>query len=387
MNSLFNRMRLTHWVGILLLIANALLFTDNLYSIVLQLVLAIVIVFHDFDEKRWGVDSFNDTKNYLKNFEENKLNVPNNINTKLNSEMTSLVDIIESFRNIICTTVNDIKQEALNSKKQAISLEQHSNSIQCNIQNQSRNNERMQTLLDIFESSYTDLYNQFKCSNESTKNVQFDLTSLIECNENLFSELRNYETFTKNINQELKDLRVQTESIKGVVETIKTISKQTNLLSLNAAIEAARAGSQGKGFAVVADEVRKLALSTHDSLDDITKIVQIVSQSIVNINQKSDQQYHYLDEFITKNSESNLILEKAISSIKRILSLTEEGKNGEISLEYLSTQLIELNKLMSSNVSTGLVIERSSEDMLSNCKELIEVNDAVEIKLEQFQSS
>ena len=107
--------------------------------------------------------------------------------------------------------------------------------------------------------------------------------------------------------QVTRDLSKTAETITAITQTIRDISSQTNLLALNAAIEAARAGEQGRGFAVVADEVRQLASRTGDATSEISGLVETISSSVGNA-------VHMLENSVAESREN----------IERLTTVSEE---------------------------------------------------------------
>lgn len=128
--------------------------------------------------------------------------------------------------------------------------------------------------------------------------------------------VKNLSTDMGNASESITQVAARSEEITRIIDVIKAIAEQTNLLALNAAIEAARAGEQGRGFAVVADEVRTLASKTQNSTDEINSMIQSLQQEVT-------KAVGIIDNSSSKAAESVEQTNLAFTSLNEVVATTD----------------------------------------------------------------
>jgi len=172
----------------------------------------------------------------------------------------------------------------------------------------------------------------------------------------------------------MKKLENRSHEIGQIIDVITDIAGQTNLLALNAAIEAARAGEHGKGFAVVADEVRKLAEQSKESANQIVNIIKLIQSDMLTAVDMTNNGNIVAKQGLELAEETGKSFGQILKSIEGVSSQTQElsaiSEEMSASVEQVNASIDEIAKLAKTSANHSTEIASSSEEQLATMEEV-----------------
>ena len=206
-----------------------------------------------------------------------------------------------------------------------------------------------------------------KASQEVLKQTQRDIEGVKLKVENLENTMQMTASKEQSLADRLAHISQNANEVKDVLNIIKDIADQTNLLALNAAIEAARAGEHGRGFAVVADEVRKLAERTQKSLVEIDATINVVVQSIMDANTDIAQNAQDVHNLASISFE----LQEGMNSISQTINATMNDTYESVEsfidtskkVRYIVSEIEKINVISKENVFSIDNVSKASEHL------------------------
>jgi methyl-accepting chemotaxis protein len=359
LKSLYLRMTIVHLIGIILLPINAILFTENSISQIIQIVIALSLIIHELDERKNGNHLSKELVKFLKNMDNKDVTLE--INTSMSSEYSEIKAVIDKREEQLIAKEREesiLIQEAktvmskvkhgdysaiIKSKTSNLSLEEFKESVNDMIIETKQHFSSMNNILEKYTNyNYTDelslngitqdselkllvtainklkeaitqmlLENKTngvtlqgsseillsnvdklnKSSNAAAISLKNAAVVLSEITQNVtktskqttemsglanavINSAKEGQELAFKTNKAMDEINEQVSAIKESITVIDQIAFQTNILSLNAAVEAATAGEAGKGFAVVAQEVRNLANKSTEAAKEIKNLVE-----------------------------------------------------------------------------------------------------------------
>lgn len=279
----------------------------------------------------------------------------------------------QNIRNLISEVTNTSDVVATQTSKVDDIATQSSQAIEL----QSREIDQVTTSVNEMSLSVQEVARTSSDASNASVQVSKEATS---GNQLVISSLESIKLLSANIDHSMNMIELlakESDGISVVLDVIKSIAEQTNLLALNAAIEAARAGEQGRGFAVVADEVRTLAQRTQQSTQEIEKIILRLQTGVSDTSKSMSISHENVGKSVSSSEEVGEALSRISVSAQsivdfnaKIVTATEEQT---IVAQEIDKKIIAINDLTSQTAIGAKETAESLDNMVAQTNHLKEV--------------
>lgn len=263
-------------------------------------------------------------------------------------EIGEIMQSLQTMREHLLDMVSDISDTTTKLSEASEKMSALSSTTNANIQTQLSETEQVAAAMNEMTATVQEVTNNIAHTSNAAREANDETENGHQVVKDAIKEITDLALQIENAADTIHQLERDSESITTVLDVIKGVAEQTNLLALNAAIEAARAGEQGRGFAVVADEVRTLASRTQQSTEEIN---------------------HMIEKLLTGSRQAVDVMNKSREQAK---SAVEKAKNTGNSLSSISSAVAKINDMSTQIASASEEQSGVTEEINRN---IVRIND------------
>ncbi|WP_221801300.1 methyl-accepting chemotaxis protein [Oceanobacter mangrovi] len=233
------------------------------------------------------------------------------------------------------------------------------------MQQQQKETGDVATSVSQMESAIQEVANNASSAAESVRHADNRAKAVVDTINSAISGITQVSSELDSASHVIQQLNQDSQNISGILDVIRAIADQTNLLALNAAIEAARAGEQGRGFAVVADEVRSLAQRTQSSIEEIHSMISKLQ---------------------TASERATEVINSSSQQIATTVSRSQAAGDGVRDISGLVSSIAQMNIQIASAVEEQSAVVREINGLIQHIRELAEDSNQAAVEARQSSS-
>lgn len=318
-----------------------------------------------------------------KDLAEGEADLTRTIPIESNDELGELAEWFNKFIVRIHTLIVEVKSSALNVSSAAVEISSSAEELASSSMEQNEQAQSIAAALNELtvtsENIASSIEDTKKITESSTENTQKGGTIIQNTIEGLYA----IDKQVTNLSSIIGNLGKSTEKINTIITVIDDIADQTNLLALNAAIEAARAGEAGKGFAVVADEVRKLAEKTAEATKEISAIISGLQHESDKAESSMQDVTKEVKSGVSLGQESLEVLQTIIESGEKVL---DSASTVATAITQESATIDDINQKIHTMASASDESSKAVHEVAKTSEELARQSELLKDLVERFKT-
>ncbi|NWF66819.1 MAG: Cache 3/Cache 2 fusion domain-containing protein [Campylobacterales bacterium] len=353
------------------------------YFTIIGIILTVILTLINYITGTSVLKPVTELQDVAKDLSQGDGDLTKRLPTGVNDEIGVASGFFNKFITKTQSTVNEAKSSASVALSSSKSLEDSSNILKKEIHVE---REHIKSTVVLTNNINDVLASSVEIAKETKEHIQdtFDgLNNVVFEIQTISQQIEEAAILETELTSKLHHLSNEAKSVHNVLSIISDIAGQTNLLALNAAIEAARAGEHGRGFAVVADEVRKLAERTQKSLAEISAVINTMVQSISDSSDMMQRNAENIENLTLKSEaikeQTTLFIQKMSNGVKAAEQSLRDSETISSNIKNIVTKLNIIDNISSNN-------QISIEKIAEIADNLLQSSNVLQQRLHEFKS-